>query len=143
MVRLKNYVNILSIIATLSPSTSCCRCRCWRLGFGASSSKSSLSASRRCLYFVVVGSGVPSCGCARRILRLVVGGVLSLSSATASPQLKLIYPFVPKFQQVIGTNRELFEIFLALLFLQQVTGLRNQCTFALANGLSGRFIYRY
>ena len=29
--RLKNYVNLLSIIAILSPLASCCRCCCWRL----------------------------------------------------------------------------------------------------------------
>ena len=44
-----------------------------------------------------------------------------------SSQSKLTYPFVPKFQQVIGTNREVFERVLALLFLQQMTGLSNRC----------------
>ena len=115
-----------------------CR-RCLRLVFGASSSKSSSFAShcRRC--FVGVGSGVPSCGCVRYLLRLVVG----LLSAAASPQSKLTHPFVPKCKKVIGTNRELFEIVLALFFLQHVSGLSNQCKFALANGLAGRFILRY
>ena len=157
---LKNYVNILSIIATFLPLVSCRYFRCWRLGFGASSSKSQSSASRHCPFFVVVGSGVLSCGCVRRILHLLVRGVLSLLSAAASqssmkslvyirltmhattmdpqhqaqngpsalqcvwllyfflpsPQSKLTYHFVPKFQQVIGTNREVFKRVLVLIF---------------------------
>ena len=142
-VRLKNHANILSIIAILLPSAYRRRCRCWRLGFGASSSKLALSESCCCCCFVVVGSGVPSCGCVRWLLHFVVRGVLSLLSAATSPQSKLTYHFVSKFQQVIGKNREVFEIVLALLFSQQVNGLSNRCTSALANGLDGRFISRY
>ena len=33
--------------------------------------------------------------------------------------------------------------FSSRIFSQQVHGLRNRCTFALANSLAGRFIYRY
>ena len=40
------------------------------------------------------------------------------------------YPFFPKYQQVIGTNREVYERVLALFFLQQLPGLSNRCTFA-------------
>ena len=118
------------------------RHRCWCLGFGASSLKSTAAASccRNC--FIVVGSSVPSCGCVCWLLRLVGGGVLSLFLAAASPQSKLTYTFVPTIQQVIGKNKELFERFLALLFFQQVSGLSNRCTFALANGLNGKFISR-
>ena len=104
-----NYCHIVDVgISWLLSLLVSCRC-CWRLGCGASSSKSLLLASRCCHCFVIVDSGVPSCGCVRRILLLIVGGVLFLSSATASPQSKLIYPFVIKFQQIIGTNREVFE----------------------------------
>ena len=75
----------------------------------ASSSKSSSSVSCCQCCSVVVGSGVPSCGCFRRLLHLVGGGVLSLLSSAASPLLKLTYPFVHHFQQVIGTNRKVSE----------------------------------
>ena len=53
--RLKNYVNILSIIATLSPSASFCRCRCWRLVvvIGVSDLENR-HRSRRCRHLVVV-----------------------------------------------------------------------------------------
>ena len=61
------------------------RNRCWRLGFGTLSSKLSLLESCCYRYFVVVGSGVPSCVCVRLLLRLVVGGVLLFSSAATSP----------------------------------------------------------
>ena len=67
----ENYVNILLIIAILSPSASC-RHRCWRLGFGTLSSKLLSSASRCCCYFVIFSSGVPSCGLVRRIILPVV-----------------------------------------------------------------------
>ena len=60
-----------------------------------------------------------------------------------SPQSKLTYPFVPKFQQFIVTNRELFERILAIFFLQHVPSLSDRCTLALSNGFSGRFISRY
>ena len=60
-----------------------------------------------------------------------------------SPQSKLTYPFVPKFQQFIGTNREVFERVLALFFFQQLPGLSNWCTFSLDKVLDGRFISRY
>ena len=114
------------------------RRRFWRLNVGALSWKSLSSASRRRCCFVVVVSGVPSCGLVCRILRLVVVVVVLLFSlATASPQSKLTYPFVPKFQEGIGTNREVFEIVLALFSLQQVPGLSNRCTFSLANFLAG------
>ena len=98
---LKHYVNILSIISILSASASCNCSYCWHLVLVVRVSDmaprcrsrwaSSLASRRRCC-FVVVGSGIPSCGCIRRILRLVfvvvvfgyfiVGGVslfLSLS----------------------------------------------------------------
>ena len=60
----------------------------------------------------------------------VLSGVWQLNLVWPSPQSKLTYPFVPKFQQVIGTNREVSERVLALLFFQQVPVLSNQCTFA-------------
>ena len=148
-VRLKNYVNLLLIIAIVAvgvlSSLSLLEYynRCWRLGSGASLLKLSASASFRCWCFVVVGSCVPSCGCVRLLQRLIVGGVLLLSSAAASTQSKTTYTFVHKFQQVIGTNRELFERVLVLLFSQQVPSLNNRCKFALANGLAGRFISCY
>ena len=50
------------------------------------------------LLFVVVGSGVPSCDCICRLLRVFSDGVFSFSSSAASPLLKLTYPFVHKFQ---------------------------------------------
>ena len=45
-------------------------------------------------------------------------------------QSKLTYHFFTKSQQVIRTTREIYEIFLALLFSQQVPGLSNRCAFA-------------
>ena len=85
IVRMKKYVNILSNIAALSPSASCRRCRCWHLvvvvGVLASAPRHQ-SWRRRC--FVVVGSGVSSCGCIRRLLRLVVVDILLLLLAVAS-----------------------------------------------------------
>ena len=66
-----------------------------------------VSNCRRC--FVVVGSGLSSCGCVCLLLRLVGGGVLSFLSAAASPQSKLTHPFVHKFQQVVATNRKVFK----------------------------------
>ena len=68
-----------------------------------------LLASLCCCCLVAVGSSVPSCDFIRWLLRLVAGGVLLLSSAVASPLSKLTYPFVHKFQQVIGTNKRIFE----------------------------------
>ena len=109
------------------------------VGFCALSS----AASCCCRCFVVVRSGVTSCDWVYRLLRLVGGGVLSLQLAAASPQSKLTYHFVLKFQQAIGTDRKLFERFWTILFSQQVPGLRNLCKFALANGLAGWFISRY
>ena len=84
---LKNYVNVLSIISTLSPSASCCWRHCWRLGFGALLSKSASSASCCCRCFVVVGSGVPYCGCARWLLRLVIVIVFVVSFIVGSVSL--------------------------------------------------------
>ena len=69
-----------------------------------------------------------------------LSGVWGLNIVWPSPQSKLTYPFVPKFQQVIGTNIELFERVLALFFSQHVPSLSNRCTFALANVLSGSFV---
>ena len=149
MVRLKNYVNLLSIILIVGVGvlwllSLLVHHRCYsRLGFGASSSKFLLSESCRCRCFVVFGRGVPSCVCVLQIMRPVFCGILLLSSGAASPQLKITYLFVHKFQQVIGTNREVFERFWAILFLQHVPGLSNWYTFLLANGLSGWFISRY
>ena len=129
-------VGVSSLLLLLVSRRCCCR-----IGFLAL--PSNVSASCSCRFCFVVGSGVPSCGCVRRFLRLVVGGVLLLLLAVPSPQSKLTYLFVPKCQQVIGTIREVFEINLALLFLQQVPGLCKRCTFTLANGLAGRIISRY
>ena len=92
--------------------------RCLCLGHGASFSKLSASASCCCHFFIIGGSGVTSCGCVCWLLRLIIGGVFLLFSTAASPQPKLTYPFVSKFQQVIGTNRELFEKVLSILFSQ-------------------------
>ena len=138
-----NYLHIVavSVLSLLSLLASCCCC--WCLCFVALSSKSSLSESHFCRCFVVVGIIVPSCGCVSWLLRLVGGGVLSLSLAAASPQLKLTYHFVHKFQQVIGTIGEVPKRVLALFFLRQVPGLSNLCTFELANGLARIFISRY
>ena len=69
-----------------------------------------------------------------------LSSVWRLNLVLLSPQSKLTYPFVHKFKQVIGTNREVFKIVLELLFLQHVPGLRNRCKFALAKGLYGIFI---
>ena len=68
------------------------------------SSKLLLLASCR-----IVGSGVLSCVYVCWIMRLVSGGVLSLLLLAASPLSKITYPFVHKFQQVIGKNRKVFE----------------------------------
>ena len=107
----ENYVNILSIIDIVAVGILSLLSlleyhhRYLRLDFGASSSNSSAAVSRRCRCFVVVISGVHSCGCGRLLLRLIVIGVLSLLSALASPQSKPTHTFDRKFQQVIGTNR--------------------------------------
>ena len=79
----------------------------------------------------------------KQLLRLVAGGVLLLLLSVASSQSKITYHFVPKFQQFIGTNREVHERVLALLFLKQVPGFSNRCMFSFGNGLSGSFISRY
>ena len=55
-------------------------------------------------------------------------------------QSKITYPSPPKSKQVIGTNREVYQIFLALLFLQQVTSLSNRCTFAFGQPSGWDFI---
>ena len=117
----------------LSPLAYHIRCRCWyirvvvKVGvFGV------LSLS---LFFVEV-SGVPSCDCIHRLLCIVVGSVLLLLLAATSPLLKLKYPSVHKFQQVIGTNRKLFERFWAIIFSQQVPVLSNRCMFAMAKILA-------
>ena len=67
-------------------------------------------------------------------------GVWWLNLVWPSTQTKIKYPFVIKFQLVIGTNREVFERFLVLLSSQQVPGLINWCTFALTKGLDGSSI---
>ena len=69
-----------------------------------------------------------------------LSGVWWLNLVWTSPQSKLTYPFVPRFQKFIGKNREVFERVLALLFSQHVPGLSNRCTFALDNGLAESFI---
>ena len=65
-VRLKNYINILSIIATMLPLASRCRCHChcWRL-----------------VVVVDVSDSAPHCQ-SRHCWRLVVVTVLLLSAAT-------------------------------------------------------------
>ena len=85
-----------------------------------------LPTSQCCRCFTVVGSGVSSCDCFLRLLRLVAGSVLSFSSSEASPLPKITYPFVNKFQQFIGTKRKLFKIFLEILFSKQVPVLSNR-----------------
>ena len=70
----------------------------------------------------------------------VISGVWRLNLVWTLPQSKLTYPFVPKFQQVIGTNIKVFESVLALLFSQQVLGLSNRCTFLLPKALAWSFI---
>ena len=90
-----NYCDIFFV--GISSSLLAHRRRCWSLGFDASSPKLSLSASRRRRCLIVVSSGVPSCGYVHHLLHLVVGGVLLLSSAAASPLSKLTYHFVHKF----------------------------------------------
>ena len=131
------YWHIGAVSASLSLLLFASHRCCWRIGFGALSSKSKSSASRCRRCFFAVGSGVSSCGWIRWLLCLVGSSVLSFLSEAESPQSKLIYPFVPKFQQVVGTNRELFENVLALFSLQQVPILSNRCP--LDNGLAGSF----
>ena len=69
--------------------------------------------------------------------KIVIPSKLQSYVVAASPKSKLTYPYVPKFQQVIGTNREVFERVLALFFSQQVPVLINRCIFAFSNGLDG------
>ena len=123
-----------------SPSASCSRSRCWYRRIVVEVVFVGVSLSS---LFFVVGIGVPSCFCVHWLLHLVAGGVLSLLSSAASPPLKITYPFVHKFQQFIGKNIKLFERVCEIFFSQHVSGLSNRCTFALANGLDGWFIYRF
>ena len=99
-----NYCHIIAVAISSSLLLLACRHHCWRLSFGPSLSKSSSAASRRRLCYIVVGSVVPYCGWLCQLMRFIVGGVLLLFLLAASTQSKVIYPFVPKFQQVIGTN---------------------------------------
>ena len=55
-------------------------------------------------------------------------------------QSKLTYPFPHKSQQVTGTNLEVYERVLALLFLQQVPSLSNRCTFEFGQPTGWYFI---
>ena len=64
-------------------------------------------------------------------------GFCASSLAAESPQSKLTYHFLNKFQQVIGTNKKVFERVKKIFFSKQVPGLSKRCTFALANGLAG------
>ena len=89
----------------LSLSASRSRNRCWYTSIFV---EVVVVGTRPCRCFVVVGSGVPYCDCVRRLLRIIAGGVLLLLSA--STLSKLTYTFVHTFQQVIGTNRKVFEI---------------------------------
>ena len=144
---LKKHVNTLLIIATLltSASRGCCRCWCLVVVVGVLAVVPR-RRSRCCCRLVVVD--VSSLSAAVTLLVAESVGICA-SSLTVScrccrwrlhPNQNLHIIFVPKFKQVIGTNREVFEIFLALLFSQQLPGLSNRCMFALANGLTRRFI---
>ena len=151
----------------MCPSASAphCRCRCcqvfcpWRLlvvvvvvvgslivgGVLSLSSASALLIYLKILVYITLTMHATNIDPQHQVQKIpaVIQGVWLLYLVLSSPQSKLTYPFVSKFQKVIGTNREAFEIILALLFLQQVPVVRNRCTFALADGLSGRFIFRY
>ena len=119
----------------LSPSASRRHFRCWRIVVVVGvSALAPCRQSRRCrrlviaAVFFVVGSGFISCGWVCRLLCLVVGNVLLLLFAAASSQSKLTYPFFPKFQQFIGTNRKVFKRFWANCFCNRYptweTGVR-------------------
>ena len=51
----------------------------------------------------------------------------------------LKYPFFPKSQQVIGTNRKYKKLFQNYSYICRCPGLSNGCTFGLANRLDGSF----
>ena len=121
-----------------------CHCHCWRpvvvvvVSIPELSSKLLLLASRR-----VVGSCFLSCVWLCWPLIFFSGKVLSLLSSAASLQSKLKYTLVHKLQQVIGESRKVFDIVWAIFISQQVPGLSNRCTFALASVLYGWYISWY
>ena len=133
------------ILSDLAPRCSCHFWRLSVAICVSLSSAASLFCCRRRLLVFVVVSGVLSLSvflsaASRRSLKILVYIRITTHATTmepqhqvqngpdaildlwrlnivwTSPQSKITYHFVPKSQQVIGTNRELFERFLALLF---------------------------
>ena len=115
---------VVAVFASLSPEASLCCCRRWLLvavvvggdGVLALSAAAALRSYLKILVYIRLTMHATNMEPKHQVNNgnAVLQGVWMLYIVLPSPQSKLTYPFVPKFQQVIGTNREVLEIVLVL-----------------------------